>query len=233
MLLRFLRPVSISFSLFAAFAIVFAGCSDLAAPVDVGSTAELAWQNQTLQDPEPIELADLDIEGAYLQGLHADAAKPSGGFRRLINFVESLDEEFEYTNRKWLVKTQKIDSDGGVITFGTQDVGYSTMEFPEGAVDEKTHIKIIMKLRGKRDLFLFPEGVVFNEPVTLKFSLEGLSSRAIKRIMSLRLFYHNPDPDGDPDTDDGGWEYIDSSCDGVYVTATLEHFSRYAVGGDE
>ena len=227
MFTRKVRSTSVSLGLIAMFAMVFAGCSDLAAPIDSGSTYELALQNQTLQEEDPAILDGLDIEGAYTQGLTDNEvnSKPTIGINRLITFVESLDEEFDFSNRKWLVKTQKIGPEGGVITFGTPDVGYSTMSFPEGAVDGKTHIKIIMKLRGKRDLFLFPEGTVFSEPVTLSFSLEGLSSRAIKRLMSLRLYYHNPV--------EGGWEYIESTCDGDFVTATLEHFSRYAVGSNE
>jgi hypothetical protein len=209
----------------AAMAIVafvgVVGCSDMVAQPDNPSVEALAWQNQTLQDATPTELAGIDLEAAY-------AAKPSGGrgLKKVINFVESLDEEFEFSNRKWLVKAQMVWPDESTtITFGTPDVGYSTMEIPEGAIEEKTLFKLIVKLRGKRDLFLFPHGITFAEPVTVRFSLEGLSSATIARLMGLRLYYHNPES--------GGWEYIESYCDGDYVVATLEHFSRYAVGSDE
>ena len=218
MYLRKAHTTSVSLSMIAMFAIVFAGCSDLNAPVETHTVYDIALQNQTLQDETPDLLVGVDIDAAY--------AKPSGpSDSRVIEFVESLDEEFEYSNRKWLVKAQNIRPEGGVISFGTPDVGISTMTIPRGALEEKTLIKIIMKLRGKRDLFLFPEGTVFLEPVTLSFSLEGLSDRAIKRLMALRLYYHNPE--------EGGWEYITSSCDGLFVTATLNHFSRYAVGSNE
>ena len=191
--------------------------AELASPL-----AQLAAVGQTLQDVTPSELAGIDIDGAYEQAL----LKPSGSTKSLlIDFAETNEGEVDFSTRRWLLKSQEISAeDGGTIVFGTNKVGYSTIEFPAGALDEDEVITIVHKLRGKRDLFLFPEGTVFNTPVTVRFSLEGLNRRQLKRLLAMRLFYHIPD---------SGWELVPSYSDGSFVIATLEHFSRYAVGSDE
>jgi hypothetical protein len=227
-----IRNLLAKFSALGIAAVVgFSACSDLAAPVETTAISDIAWQDQVLQDETPAILADLDIEGAYSQALIEDvSAKPtggrgSGGVNKIIKFLENIDEDFEYTGRRWLVKVAKVNPDEiTTIVFGTDDVGYTTITVPAGAVDEKVHFKIIMKLRGNRDLFLFPH-LVFNKPVTVDYSLKGLNSATIERIAKLRLFYHNREA--------GGWELIPSTCDGDYVHATLAHFSRYGVGSDE
>ena len=192
--------------------------------------AQLASLGQTFQDDTPRELSGIDIDGAYAEAM---LARPSGAKSNLISFAETNEDEVDFSTRRWLVKSQEISADdGGTIVFGNDNVGYSSLEIPAGALDEDELITVVHKLKGKRDLFLFPEGTEFSAPVTLRFSLEGLNKRKLRKLLNMRLYYHDPDPDGDPDTDDGGWQLIPSYSDGSYVIATLEHFSRYAVGSD-
>jgi len=199
--------------------------AELASPM-----AQLAAIGQTFQDDTPGELAGIDIDGAYAEAM---LARPSGAKSNLISFAETNEDEVDFSTRRWLVKSQEISAkDGGTIVFGTKKVGYSTLEIPADALDEDEVITIVHKLKGKRDLFLFPHGTEFNASVTVRFSLEGLSNRQLRNLLNMRLYYHDPDPDGNPDTDDGGWQLIPSYSDGSYVVATLEHFLRYAVGSD-
>jgi|SaaInl4_150m_RNA_FD_contig_41_438154_length_938_multi_3_in_0_out_0_1 hypothetical protein len=216
----------------------FSGCSsDLSAPVEVLSdTNSLAWQNQIIQEETPALLAGLDIEGAYEQGIIENAvygqdgtyAKPSGAKKKALNFAETNEDEVETTfgrRGQWLVKAQVVSPDEStVIVFGSDKVGYSTIEFPEDAVEEDVVVTVVHKLKGKRDFFLFPEGIEFQEDVTVRFSLAGLNQRQKKKLMNLRLWHHIPDQ---------GWVLVPSYSDGSFVIATLEHFSRYAVGSDE
>jgi hypothetical protein len=222
------------FSPLAIAALVgFSGCStDLSAPVDVSSDANLsAWQNQSTQDATPDILASIDIEGAYDQSIIYDGtnAKLTGALAKALRFAETNDDDDinETFGRrgKWLVKSGLVIADETtVIEFGTDKVGYSTITFPDGAVEEDVVVTIVHKLKGKRDIFFFPD-MTFGEDVTLQFSLEGLNNRQKKNLENLRLWFHDPDADG--------WVLIPSSSDGEWVTATLEHFSRYAVGSDE
>jgi hypothetical protein len=229
------HEVITKFSPLAIAALIgFSACSDMGTEPLESSHAHLAWQNQTAQDETPALLDGIDIDGAYEQELLVDgAARPTGGApKKLLAFAESNDDPLDKQTRRWIVKAEWISPTGGEIWFGNDKIGYSVLEFPAGAVDEDVLITLVHKIRGARDIFLFPEGIVFDEPVTLKFNLVGLKNRQKKRLLELQLFYHNPDPDGDPRTDDGGWELVPSYSDGEWVIATLEHFSRYAVGSD-
>ena len=226
--MRFHKLIARLTVLAAASLIGLAGCSDMGTGSLEMSSTEMA--NQTFQDETPDLLAGIDIEGAYEQDLLVDgvAVKPTGAKTKAINFaVTNEDDGIEVTlRRKWLIKSALVSADEPtIIPFGTDKVGYSSLEIPAGAVDEDVVFTIVHKLKGKRDLFFFPEGIDFNKPITLHFSLEGLNQRQLDYILSLQLFYHNPVG--------GGWQLIDSYSDGDFVHATLEHFSRYAVGSNE
>mgnify|MGYP003573353448 CR=1 FL=1 len=204
----------------------FSACSDMGTDSLEMSSTEMA--GQTFQDETPDLLAGIDIEGAYEMGIYdGSAAKPTGTKTKLLTFAETNEDEVDEVygrNGKWLIKSQLVSAeDGGIITFGTDKIGYSTLEVSAGAIPEDLVFTIVHKTRGKRDIFLFPEGVNFTADVTLRISLEGLNNRQKNRLENLRLWYHIPDV---------GWELVPSSSDGVWVTATLEHFSRYAVGSD-
>jgi len=233
--LRNLRPLAATLIAgIAALAVV--SCSDMGTQSRSDVNAQLAWQEQSVQDATPALLDGIDIDGAYTDPLlDGNAlAKPSGAKAKLLDFAESNDDSADITTRRWLLKAQEISAaEGGTIVFGTDRIGYSMLEIPAGALDHDTLIQIVHKLRGKRDVYLFPEGTVFNKAVTLRFSLDGLNQRQTNKLLNMRLYYHDPDPDGNPNTDDGGWQLIPSYSDGHYVIATLEHFSRYAVGSDE
>jgi hypothetical protein len=205
----------------------FSGCSDSGTrPLEM-STAELAWQNQTVQDGTPDLLNGIDIEGAYTDGIFIDDAVPakaSGAVPvRILNYVDKLETEVTKSNRRWLLKSQFIGPDGGTITFGTDKVGYSTLTFPAGAVDEEVLITVVHKLKGKRDLFFFPDQD-FDAPVTLSFNLTSLNRTQIHYLLSLKLYHH---------VKGKGWVEVKRSfSDGGFVVARLMHFSRYAVGSD-
>jgi hypothetical protein len=179
-----------------------------------------------MQDETPAQLAGIDIDGAYDEPL-LSAAKPSGAVKSaMIDFAESNDDvETDLSIKNWLLVAQTVGPEGGTIVFGTDKVGYSEIIIPAGALDEETTISLVHKLKGKRDLFLFPEGTTFNVPITVRFSLTSLSKKQKSKLLNMRMYYH--------DDNGGGWEQVPSYSDGEWVIATLEHFSRYAIGSDD
>lgn len=229
--MRIVRKAA-QFALMAAIGLLaFQACSSSLMESEADESAAAALEIQSFQDQTPAILGDIDIKAAYS---HPVAQKPAGSDffakvttpRKLLNFAESNDNELSFTGRRWTIVAKVISAEeGGVIEFGSDDIGYSTIEFPPGALEADQLITVVHKLKGKRDIFFFPEGLQFNEPVTVQFPLAGLNERQIDRLLRMRLWYHNDQLEA--------WELVSSSSDGAWVAATLEHFSRYAIGSDE
>jgi hypothetical protein len=225
---KLVRTAALSLTTLAFVAVSFVGCSDMVTQPDSPSIEMLAWQNQTLHDDTPDILAGIDIDGAWEQGIIDDGFSKPAGRRKLraLNYAVMVDDTVTMmVGKNWLIKKALVVAgEETVIEFGTDKVGYSNITFPAGAVEEDVLVTIVHKLKGKRDIFFFPD-MAFGEEVTLRFSLHELNERQIRKLTNLRLWYHN--------TALGGWEYVSSYSDGDWVIATLDHFSRYAVGSDE
>lgn len=186
--------------------------------------------SQYMQDETPALLDGIDLEAAYDQPRIDVAARPTGGGgaikKAFINFAESNEDfELDLQIKNWLIVAQKVGPEGGDIVFGSDRMGYSRIHVPAGALDEEVTITLVHKLRGKRDIFLFPEGQTFNVPIEVRFSLASLNKRQADKLLDMRLYYHNPLG--------GGWELVPSYSTGTEVVATLDHFSRYAIGSDQ
>ena len=183
--------------------------AELASPM-----AQLASVGQTFQDTPPAIIAeDMAME---------PLARPDRNGVRILSTVET-----EYITRTWLVKVVWIpaglDAD---IVFGTTKVGYSTLSIPEDALDEDQTIVIVQKLKGNRDLYLYPHGLEFDEDVELSLSYKALKLRGDDEAEDLCLFYLDPES--------RGWQSLDSDVDkdAKLVVTDLEHFSRYGIGSD-
>jgi len=220
-----LRKFGLAAKLSALAAVGFLGLYSCSSGPTAPDTAGRGY-HQWMQDETPAQLQGIDIDAAYDQPL-ISAAKPSGWVSdAMIDFAESNDEiEGSLQIRRWLLVAQTVGPEGGTIYFGNDDVGMSEIIIPAGALDEATTISLVHKVRGKRDLFLFPEGTTFNVPITVRFSLASLNQRQINKLLNMRMYYHNDQG--------GGWEQVPSYSDGEWVIATLEHFSRYAIGSDD
>ena len=188
--------------------------AELASPM-----AQLAAIGQTFQDTPPAIIAeDMAIE---------PLAKPRGRGRvEILSTVET-----ELITRSWLIKTVWIPEGVGAvgddaIVFGTKKVGYSTLSLPDDALDEDQTIVIVQKLKGNRDIYLYPHGLEFEEDVTLSLSYKALKLKNDTEAEDLTLFYLNPES--------RGWDTLDSDVDtdAELVITDLEHFSRYGIGSD-
>ena len=151
-----------------------------------------------------------------------------------------------------MVVSQLITPDGGLISVGNYQDGYSYLYFPPDALTEYID-KDIATLDGEAasasDLTLdgekssgigiqiycywhteslvqadfYPEGLVFSQPVYIRFSYKNADLTGIDEE-KLGIYYYNPFT--------GSWELVSNQVNTAedYVEGYLEHFSRYAIG---
>ncbi len=100
----------------------------------------------------------------------------------------------------------------------------STLWFSAGALDKDTEIKAVdvSAVRGYPCVELYPEGIQFKNPVTLKTRVP-----AGTRPSECRMWWWGDDKSGAHSWIDIGGTV---SADGRWITVQLEHFSTYAPG---
>lgn len=115
----------------------------------------------------------------------------------------------------------------GNIQLGNEYLGFCKLKFANGTLDKKVKIRMRWDLKkGKFEVEFGPEGLNFNNPVTLEMfyklaQLEGVDEEKIK------LFYYNNEKEI--------WELIGGLADvtNKLFTCKINHFSRYALAHSE
>lgn len=115
----------------------------------------------------------------------------------------------------------------GNIQLGNEYLGFCKLNFVSETVNNQVKVRMRWDLKkGKYEVDLEPDGLVFNHPVTLEMfyklaNLEGVNEEKIK------LFYYNEKKDI--------WEVIGGSVDisNKLFECQITHFSRYALAHSE
>lgn len=222
------RAIAITTALAAIAAMVaVSGCSDSGRLPTEASLEEQLWQDQFfLTDAPELVLAEM-AEDAEVDAL-ARPSGPRGRVLRILDAAEGLEDAEFMAGRNWLVRvaTAYPDQDNEIV-FGsvTRKLGLSSLFIPAGALSEATEIIIVMKVKGNRQIFLYPDGTQFAEGKEALLTISWEGTRYEGDGSDLSVFYHVPD---------WGWDTLPSTPDAEAhtVTASLEHFSRYAIGTD-
>ncbi len=113
---------------------------------------------------------------------------------------------------------------GGTMVSGDEVSGFSSLDFLAGAVPQDTTIIFDWDSQGFIS-DLFPHGIVFNSPVTLKLSYKDADLTGVNED-SLKIWYYHAGTDS--------WELIGGTVNKTdkYVEVTITHFSRYALASD-
>lgn len=142
--------------------------------------------------------------------------------------VQILKSNSQQPLEKLFANKAMIDDDGGTIVLGDSENGYSYLTFPEDAINEDDYpdgvrIVVYWQSDGLFQVDCYPEGIQFDEPVLIHLSYKSANLISVNEN-TLDLYYFNPMNNQYESI--GG--IVNTSED--YVEATINHFSRYAIG---
>jgi hypothetical protein len=148
--------------------------------------------------------------------IRVDASVP---FTMLKVLHPRLNKEFQRS--KW------IDEDGGSIWVGDEVHGYSSLYFPDDAVDDDVLVTFWWESTGflEGGAEFSPHGITFDKPVRMQLSYKDADLTGVNED-DLKIFYYHEDT--------GEWEVIGDYVDKrrKVVVGYTTHFSRYGVGID-
>ena len=112
----------------------------------------------------------------------------------------------------------------GQIVVGDNTSGYTTLTIPQDAVPTNMTISVQWSVTGINELVFEPHGVSFMKPLLLSVSYKTADLSGMDES-SLRLFYEK---------DSDLWKLIGGvvNQENKQVNTSLNHFSRYALGGE-
>jgi|GEM_PF-1141798 len=112
--------------------------------------------------------------------------------------------------------------EGGVVTVGNNDLGYSKIVVDPNDLPEDMTISLQWASDGYCEGEFGPHGTQFNDPVKVVLSYKGADLSDIDED-DLKISYYNEDT--------GIWEVMGGTVDteNKEVVVYLEHFSRYAI----
>ena len=114
---------------------------------------------------------------------------------------------------------------GGTLTLGNEEIGYSTLTVPAGAVDNAVTLTMSLTTSGTVMAEFGPSPLYFNEAVEIALSFKGaeLGGIALEDIKLFQIDVPEPllvVPSGVPGED-------------LVVEGSVWHFSQYSPGSEE
>lgn len=127
--------------------------------------------------------------------------------------------------------TQRVSAAlGGTVTLSGSLESRSTysysLSFPPGALNQDTDITIYLEDDATVAMDLGPHGAQFNSPVTFTVIVSGRDFILLKKAVDI--YWYNPVTN----EYEGLGALITRDGNEITAVATLQHFSRYAMGGD-
>ena len=131
--------------------------------------------------------------------------------------------------KKLFSKQKLIGADGGNIVLGSKENGYSYVRILRNAINENEYpdgvlIEFIWQSEQLLQADFYPEGLVFDIPIPIRFSYKDADLNGINEE-DLGIYYYNPLTEN--------YEFVSTSkvnTRGKYIGAYINHFSRYAIG---
>ena len=122
-----------------------------------------------------------------------------------------------YSVNKW------IDQNGGTISIGDEDFGYSFLDFPANALSDSLNISFSWETSGLLQATFAPHGTQFDQPVNISLSYKNADLAGVNP-QDLRIYYYHEEIDT--------YELVESQVNlqNETVDGVIHHFSRYAVG---
>ena len=155
------------------------------------------------------------------------AEQPVASSANQVTILKVKDDPVSGLEKLFVVE-RLIDDDGGLIRIGDYDSGYSGLKFPEDAINEDQYpdgvlIQFYWESESMLQADFYPEGLTFDEPVTLRLSYKDADLTGVIEE-DLGIYYYNPSTDN--------WELISNqvNTNAKYVEGHINHFSRYAIG---
>ncbi len=114
---------------------------------------------------------------------------------------------------------------GGTVTLGNEEIGYSTLAVPAGAVDEAVTLTMALTTSGTVMAEFGPDGQQFNVPVDVSISFRGAELGGVNPA-DIQLYQVDvPSPLLIVPSEVPGEDHV--------VEAQLMHFSQYSPGSEE
>lgn len=165
-----------------------------------------------------------------VSNLGCQSDTPSSPSSNLQEMQQSSQIHFLYTkgihfNKAFKTEQLITESAGGTIIVGDETSGYSSLNFMPGDLNNNTMITF----RWDTDNYIAefaPHGIYFNNPVRLDMSYKTADLSAINEE-TLRIWYYNEN--------EQAWELIggEVNTEEQEVSAYINHFSRYALAGED
>ena len=93
--------------------------------------------------------------------------------------------------KKMFSGQQQIGPAGGTITVGDSECGYSSIVFPQNALNTTLNISMYWRSEDMLQADFFPEGTIFNESVYIRLSYKDVDLTGIDEN-DLAIYYYNP-----------------------------------------